>query len=79
MVRNKKNSRLNPKKMTKDDKMSKNTNRVGSKLSRNDLIQVKNIGKKEMERKSESQSKELLINDNIAIKRMNNPAFFIRC
>ena len=40
--------------MTKNDKMSQNTDGVGSKLSRKDLIEVKGIGKERMEEKLES-------------------------
>ena len=41
-----KKSRLNLKKMVKDDKISKNMNKIEGELSKNDLIQVKNIDKK---------------------------------
>ena len=46
-------------------------------MSRNDLIQVENVGKEGVKRKSEFRSKKLLIDGNIAIRRMNDPTFFI--
>ena len=63
--------------MTKNDKTRKDTNRVGGELSWNDLIQVKDIGKERVKRKSKSRSEELLMDGNIAIGRMNGPISFI--
>ena len=71
------NWRLNLKKIEKDDKTSKDTNRIRSRLSGNDLVQVEDIGKKRIRRKSEFRLKELLIDGNIAIRRTNNPVSFV--
>ena len=64
--------------MTKNNKTSEDPKGVGGKLYRDNLVQVKNIGKEGVQKKSDSRSKELLIDGNIAIRRMDNPTFFTR-
>ena len=73
----KRDSRFDMEKMTEDDKIRKNMNGIGGKLSRNDLIQIEDVGEEEVKRESESRSKELFIDDDIAIERTNDPIFFI--
>ena len=53
--------------LAKNNNRGKNSNRVGGELSRNYLIQIKNIDKERMYRKSEPREEELLIDDNVAV------------
>ena len=63
--------------MTKDNKRTKISEGIWSKLSRDYVIQVKNVGKKRMQGKSEPWPKELLIDGNMAIKGMDNQTILV--
>ena len=55
------------KKMAKNGKRRKDLDGIRSKLGRDYIIQIKNIDEEWMQKKSESWSKELLIDDDVTI------------